>query len=394
MNRDLEQASGAFDPAERTPLVEIEREQQLILGSLYKVPGMLAALDTVFDLVFILDQHRQAVFANRAALEFLKQKDASKIQGLRLGDIFHCTHAQDDAGGCGVAGPCRFCGVLRAEQDVGRQGRSVERCLVMQDDGGAFEFDVGASAVRVEGEQFIVFAIRDVTSERRRELIESIFFHDVFNIAAALLTMVEVFQRVEEGRRDLMAKKVGILTRRLVEEIQAQQNLSLAERHELILNVRELRSQDVLRQAVEFYRELGAANRVRVEIDDASEDVLFRSDPALIGRILSNLLKNAIEASQGEDAVTAGCRRSGEAVEFWVHNRSCIPPEAQLQVFKRSFSTKGKSRGLGTYSIRLFVEGSLHGKVSFVSTPEAGTTFTVRLPLVLEEKEGGEAASS
>jgi signal transduction histidine kinase len=35
---------------------------------------------------------------------------------------------------------------------------------------------------------------------------------------------------------------------------------------------------------------------------------------------------------------------------------------------------------MGTYSMKLFGEKYLHGKVSFVSTKEEGTIFTFRLP--------------
>ena len=54
--------------------------------------------------------------------------------------------------------------------------------------------------------------------------------------------------------------------------------------------------------------------------------------------------------------------------------------EAQLQVFQRSFSTKGRGRGLGTYSVKLLSERYLGGRVSFSSTPEAGTVFRLFLP--------------
>ena len=42
-----------------------------------------------------------------------------------------------------------------------------------------------------------------------------------------------------------------------------------------------------------------------------------------------------------------------------------MPRQVQLQIFKRSFSTKGAARGLGTYSMRLLSERYLKGVVSF-----------------------------
>jgi sensor histidine kinase regulating citrate/malate metabolism len=58
-----------------------------------------------------------------------------------------------------------------------------------------------------------------------------------------------------------------------------------------------------------------------------------------------------------------------------------IEPKNQHLIFKKRFSTKGKGRGLGTYSIKMLTENYLKGKVFFESSPESGTIFSVQLPL-------------
>ncbi len=55
-----------------------------------------------------------------------------------------------------------------------------------------------------------------------------------------------------------------------------------------------------------------------------------------------------------------------------------------MQVFQRSFSTKAeRGRGIGTYSVKLFVERYLRGTVGFTSAEPDGTTFSVTLPATL-----------
>ena len=52
-----------------------------------------------------------------------------------------------------------------------------------------------------------------------------------------------------------------------------------------------------------------------------------------------------------------------------------------MQVFQRSFSTKGgPGRGVGTYGARLLVQRYLGGTLSFTSVPGSGTTFVLSLP--------------
>ena len=75
-----------------------------------------------------------------------------------------------------------------------------------------------------------------------------------------------------------------------------------------------------------------------------------------------------------------------------VHNDGVIPREVQLQIFQRSFSTKGgEGRGVGTYSVRLFTENYLRGRVGFHSIEGSGTTFGLTLP---NEFPAGPAAGS
>jgi sensor histidine kinase regulating citrate/malate metabolism len=93
------------------------------------------------------------------------------------------------------------------------------------------------------------------------------------------------------------------------------------------------------------------------------------------------MVKNALEASDSGQTVTLSCGVEGNCVWFEVHNPAFMPRNVQLQIFQRSFSTKGDGRGLGTYSIKLLTEQYLGGSVSFASSPEAGTAFRVFYPM-------------
>jgi CheY-like chemotaxis protein len=64
--------------------------------------------------------------------------------------------------------------------------------------------------------------------------------------------------------------------------------------------------------------------------------------------------------------------------------------DVQLQIFQRSFSTKGSGRGLGTYSIKLLAERYSKGRVSFATSPEEGTVFSAACPNLPLEKTTAE----
>ncbi len=119
-------------------------------------------------------------------------------------------------------------------------------------------------------------------------------------------------------------------------------------------------------------------------LNSESEKFNFNSDSVLLRRVLINLVKNALEAITTGETVTLSSFVDNDSVCFTVHNAVFIPEEIQRQIFTRSFSTKGSGRGLGTYSIKLITEKYLHGNVSFVSTTETGTVFTLRYPKTIE----------
>jgi signal transduction histidine kinase len=134
-----------------------------------------------------------------------------------------------------------------------------------------------------------------------------------------------------------------------------------------------------------------AAGRL-LELEPGSDEIEFVVDKTLLGRVLGNLVKNAIEASEPGDTISVGSIKAAtDRIEFWVHNVAVMPEHVRMQVFQRSFSTKGHGRGIGTYSVKLLTERYLEGTVSFTSRPGTGTIFRVRYPLVPTYAEGGAA---
>jgi signal transduction histidine kinase len=120
-------------------------------------------------------------------------------------------------------------------------------------------------------------------------------------------------------------------------------------------------------------------------IDDKVQNVTFESAKVLLKLVLKHMVMNAIEASASDEFVTLGAEFHGKEVEFWIHNPGAMSRDVQLQIFQRSFSTKGEGRGLGTYAMRLLSERYLKGHVSFTTSPLAGTKFHAIYPLSLEE---------
>ena len=167
---------------------------------------------------------------------------------------------------------------------------------------------------------------------------------------------------------------------RLIEEVKSHRQLSAAERGEVEIDIDVAESLRLMQDVANSYSEHEVANQRTININSASDNVELATDVVLARRVLGNMVKNALEASSPGETVTLGCMDDEDFVVFSVHNSCYMPKKLQLQMFQRSFSTKGAGRGIGTYSIKLFGEKYLQGRVSFTSSEENGTTFYLRLP--------------
>jgi signal transduction histidine kinase len=141
-----------------------------------------------------------------------------------------------------------------------------------------------------------------------------------------------------------------------------------------------LESKAFLFSAVSKIKFHETASGKKIIIDSDSVDAQFSSDKILLQRVLINILKNALEATARGGIVTIGCALSENGIKFLVHNDGFIPRDVQLQIFQRSYSTKGSGRGMGTYSIKLLTEKYLGGKVGFTTDEKEGTVFCAELP--------------
>ncbi len=366
-----------FAPAERSARTEIEAQAQTFDDN----PLLRGLLNTIPDIFLILNEQRQTVFVNRALLDLLNLENPESILGLRTGELLNCSHAFDTVGGCGTTEFCKTCGAAQATLSSLKGTADVQECRITQRDGTALDLRVWTTPLHFNGQQYTTFTIKDISHEKRHRALERIFFHDILNTAGVILGYADF---LDDGNR--AKDEIRRLSNRLVGEIRAQQELTSAENHELRVHPTLLGTQALLREIVEMYRNHEAAKDRYLVIAPQSQSVNLISDETLLGRVISNMVKNALEASAPGETVTIGCEAKGDTVEFWVHNPRYMPRNVQLQVFQRSFSTKGSGRGLGTYSMKLLSERYLNGRVSFTSDPEEGTTFRASYPLRLGEE--------
>jgi K+-sensing histidine kinase KdpD len=369
-----------YAPAERAPAEVLDRQVEYFKS----IPLQCEVLNAVPGIVVILNGNRQIVFANSALHNFVESLKESSPLGKRPGEVLHCAHALGNEGGCGTTEFCQNCGAVRAILASQKGNANVQECLISRiGDLIPLELSVSATPIKLNEETFTLFAITDISHEKRRRALERIFFHDVMNTAGGLNLYLEIFEKATPQEQEDFKSTMGVLTRKLIDEIKAQRDLAAAENNEMKVNPAAIDSLNFIHEQCDIYRHLTIAENITIQIDSNAARVTLISDTTILGRVLGNMIKNAVEASLKEKTVIVGCTQRTGQVEFWVHNSSFMLRDVQLQMFQRSFSTKGSNRGLGTYSMKLLGERYLHGKVEFTTSQEEGTTFRLTVPLEL-----------
>jgi len=345
-------------------------------------------IDTLPEVVAILNNERQIVFGNDVLLNLLGIKHKSDLLGLRPGEAMNCVNAKSNEGGCGTSEKCKFCGAVNSILESQHSLKKVTKeCRVTTNKDGINDYldlKVTTAPFNFNNETFWILSIEDLTDVKRREVLEKMFFHDILNIVGSLKGVSDLL--VDPDNDEQTSQQyidiVNNLSKELLDEIMAQRVLVFAEKGDLEPVFSELSTLRLLQEPLSYLSHHDVAKMKNLNIDPAAIDTNIHTDKTILSRVIINLTKNALEASKAGENITLNCIKEKEGIKFTVHNSSYMPPHVQAQVFQRSFSTKGKGRGTGTYSIKLLTERYLKGSVGFISTPENGTTFFVLIPIV------------
>ncbi len=369
-----------FAPPERLGIEQARVDSRALSTKL----DLQLLLKAVPECAAILDEHRQILLANEALLDLLSEEDFQEILGSRPGEAVGCIHAWDLPAGCGTGETCRYCGAAAAIVQTLETGeKATHECRITVENETETEWLdllVAAVPIDVEGRGLILLTLTDISDAKRRRGLEKIFFHDVLNSATALFGLLEMVRDYEEIDVREQIDYLADLGGRLVDEICAQRDLLAAESGELNVQPRLIEAGALLVEASSQFRRETLEEGKSILVREGQVDVELVTDQRLLLRVVTNMLKNALEATGDGGVVTAGAEKADGRVRVWVRNPGAMTREVQLQVFQRSFSTRGAGRGLGTYSMKLIGERYLKGEVSFTSDERDGTEFSISLP--------------
>ena len=123
-------------------------------------------------------------------------------------------------------------------------------------------------------------------------------------------------------------------------------------------------------------------NEDYIVFTNETEEIIAEFDRTQLIRVVTNLVKNAIQATSKTNApqiIVHVSQQNHNAVISVTDNGSGVSEENKDKVFEPKFTTKSSGMGLGLAMVKNIVE-TYNGSISFQSEKDKGTVFKVIFP--------------
>jgi signal transduction histidine kinase len=237
----------------------------------------------------------------------------------------------------------------------------------------------------LEKEHATVDELRELN--RMKGEFVAVVSHELRTPVTALIGYAKTLRQPEFADDPLMRQEFlermerqGDRLLRLVENLLTTSKL---ESDQLKVSVGRVLFEDLVSEVVEGL----STEADRVFLDVPTDLPVLHTDRQLLGRVVTNVLDNALKYSPDGSPVELGARASEDELTFWVRDHGIgITPEQERKIFERfyqvdsSTTRKFRGAGLGLSMVRDLL-GHLAGSIEVQSEPGSGSTFTIKLPV-------------
>ena len=266
---------------------------------------------------------------------------------------------------------------------------------------GAGKRELNVSVAPLDDEGMVLVLISDESEARRIDAVRRDF---VANVSHELKTPIGALGLLSEailGAKDQPDEVVRFATRmqneakRLTELVQEIIDLSRLQSSDPLQKALEVEVSDVVREAVDQAQFSSEQRGISLEIGDIEDATVIGDRDQLITAV-HNLVENAVNYSPERTKVSIVTKRVGDIIEISVTDQGIGIADSELnRIFERFYRVDpARSRltggtGLGL-SIVKHVALNHGGDVKVWSKEGVGSTFTLQLPVALDE-EGSSA---
>jgi len=229
-----------------------------------------------------------------------------------------------------------------------------------------------------ELEQSAAKLARSEREQAWREMAKQVA-HEIKNPLTPMRLSVQSFERKFDPEDPNIKTKVEAYSKTLIQQIDTMSNIASA-----FSNFAEMPAQQnetlnvvkIVKLALDIFNE----NYIHFVKDE--EEIIAKLDRTQLIRVITNLVKNAIQAVPDveDPRILVSVASEDDYVKIAVADNGIgISDEVKDKIFEPKFTTKSSGMGLGLGMVKNIVE-TYRGDIYFSSLPGKGTVFTARFP--------------
>jgi two-component system, NtrC family, nitrogen regulation sensor histidine kinase NtrY len=206
--------------------------------------------------------------------------------------------------------------------------------------------------------------------------------HEIKNPLTPMRLTVQSFQRKFDANDPNLNQKLDDYSKTLIQQIDTMSAVASAFSNFASMPAQQnenLNVVDVVELALDIF------NEDFIHFESEKEEIITKLDRTQLIRIITNLVKNAIQSipdEQAEKLVLVTVKDENDEVLIVVKdNGTGIETENREHIFEPKFTTKNSGMGLGLGIIKNIIE-NYKGTITFESELGKGTTFIVSLPII------------
>ena len=226
-------------------------------------------------------------------------------------------------------------------------------------------------------------AVKLARSEREqawREMARQVA-HEIKNPLTPMRLSVQSFQRKFDPADPDIATKVKEYSNTLIQQIDTMSSIASAFSNFAKMPAQQnetLNIVKVVKLALDIF------NENYISLVAPEEEIIAKLDRTQLIRVVTNLVKNAIQAMDetAEPRIVVSVTTEEDLIKITVaDNGKGIPDDFKDKIFEPKFTTKTSGMGLGLGMVKNIVE-TYRGNITFTSQTGKGTVFTVTFPKV------------
>jgi PAS domain S-box-containing protein len=225
--------------------------------------------------------------------------------------------------------------------------------------------------------------------------------HDFNNLLAAILGNTQLLGRVIGDRDPAIERKLAAIERAARDGAETVRRIQNFTRVQAEVQKEHLRVRELFEQAVELsrprWKDQAQARGIPIHMVVGSVDgaLAVVGSGAELREVLTNLIINAVDAMPMGGRITLDAERQGSRALLRVHDTGHGIDEAtRRRIFEPFFTTRGpQNSGLGL-AVSYGIVRRHGGDIEVESQIEAGTVFTLRLPIASSAISPGVGISS